>query len=277
MTQLNPAIELDSLDSENPLLFSIFTLVTNKEQYQEMLNSYQEAGFNGTNTEFLYTDNSETNKHDAFTGTRRFFNVAKGKYLILSHQDILLHDHKLPQLQQVISEMDQYDPDWAILGNAGGIAPGKLAVRITDYPYGENITIGKLPAKVSCVDGNFMLIKREANIGLSRELQGFHFYDIDLCLLADIMGYSTYVVNFHLHHAGGESVRNVGKKADESSPFTFNNQRKKFILKYQRALVPRWMQTTCTMMHLSGSKLRNQLLNHKHIFSIQKRIHRWFK
>ncbi|MCW9023539.1 MAG: hypothetical protein OQK73_02545 [Gammaproteobacteria bacterium] len=277
MNTFSPAVEIDSIKEKNTPSFSVFSLVTDHEQYRDMLKSYLEAGFTIENTEFFYVDNSNTNKHDAYTGTRNFFNIARGKYLILSHQDILLHDHKRPQLEQVITEMDQLDPNWAILGNAGGIVPGKLAVRITDYPYGENVTIGNLPAKVTCVDGNFMLIKREAHIGLSRDLRGFHFYDIDLCLLADIMGYSSYVVDFHLHHAGGESVRGVGKKADESSPFTFNNLRKSFIKKYQRAFAPRWIQTTCTMMHISGSRLRNQLLNHKHIFSVQKRIHRWFK
>ena len=115
MNKFNPAIELDSFEELSAPIFSVFTLVTDYSQYTDMLNSYQKSGFTSDNTEFFYVDNAEANKHDAFTGTKKFFNFARGKYLILSHQDIFLHDHKFPRLQQVIAEMDRHDPNWAIL------------------------------------------------------------------------------------------------------------------------------------------------------------------
>jgi len=271
------AIEIDDLpDKRNPV-FSICTLVTDKQRYDDMLASFHAAGFTDEDCEYLYIDNTALNKYDAYSGAHAFFNVARGQYIILCHQDLLLHDHKRDRLEDIIEEMDQIDPDWALLGNAGGIAPGKLAVRITDHFYGNNVTIGTLPARVYSLDENFIVIKREANITISKNLFGFHFYGTDLCLLADIIGYSAYVVDFHLHHICGDSARNVGIKFDESSPLSFNNLRKGLIAKYQNALAPRWLQTTCTMMFLSGSRLRNLLSNHKQAFSLQKRLHRWFR
>ncbi len=276
MREFGPAIDIDKHPVKFDKKFSICTLVTDKMQYSDMLNSFQMAGFSSDDCEFIYINNSVKNKYDAYSGIRALMNTARGEFIILCHQDILLHDDKRSDLDKIIMDMDCYDPAWALLGNAGGIAPGDLAVRITDHFYGDNFSKGILPARVYSLDEDFMVVKSEARIGVSKDMIGFHFYGTDLCLIADVMGYSAYVVDFHLHHVCGESARNVGVKADESSPLTFNNLRIKFIKKYQRAFRVRWIQTTCTIMYLSGSKFYNKILNHKHIFSVRKRIHRWF-
>ncbi len=272
---MNKAIEIDAYDVDHGIDFSICSLVTNKQQYSEMLTSFEQAGFSGDRCEFIYIDNSNSNKYDAYDGLNHFLQLAKGKYIILCHQDLLLHDHGVDHLERVIDEMDSLDEQWAVLGNAGGVVPGKLAIRITDPFYGENTKLGSFPAQVGGLDENFILVKRSANLALSRDVGGFHMYGTDLCVIADVLGYHAYAVDFHLHHVCGEVLKGVGRKTVET-PMSFNSVRQRFVRKYQRAFRSRWLQTTCTIVYLSGSRIGSVFGNRKLSFSIMKRIHRLF-
>ena len=55
-----------------------------------MVESFRTAGFTAGDTEFLYVDNSDQNALDAFAAYNLFLRVAKGRYIILCHQDIIL-------------------------------------------------------------------------------------------------------------------------------------------------------------------------------------------
>ncbi len=151
------------------------------------------------------------------------------------------------ELEARLDELEALDPLWAVAGNAGGIAPGRLAIRITD-PHGANRRVGTLPAKVMSLDENFMVVKQSARLSFSRDLTGFHFYGADLCLVADVLGYSTYVIDFHLEHLSG------GMK-DAS----FAVMERAFCAKWGRAFRPRFMQTTCSLISLTGDSLSRMI------------------
>lgn len=244
----------------SPLRYSICTLVNKIDQYEELKQSFQHAGFQEETCEYLFIDNSQSNQCDAFEAMNLFLQEAVGEYVILCHQDVRLHDHKLAELDQAIGDVTRCDPNWAVLGNAGGVAPGRLAIRITD-PKGTDTAWGPFPARVDAIDENFMVVKRSANLGLSRDLNGFHFYGTDLCIVADILGYSSWVIDFHLHHIGGESTKRGNQRSSFHSSYPIVRQ--SLIDKYQRAFRPRWLQNTGTIVHLSGSKVRRYLLNAK--------------
>ncbi len=268
------AVEIDEMKTPERPEFSVCTFVTDKNQYAGMLASFRNAGFGDDCCEYLYIDNTDSNKYSAYSGIHRFFRSAGGRYLIVCHQDIRLDFDHIDDLRRIIREMNRYDPDWAILGNAGGAAPGKIVVRITDRHYGKDAKIGHFPARVSSLDENFILVRTDAGIGISHDLSGFHMYGTDLCQIASVLGYSAYVVDFHLRHIGGESFGQIGKKTDES-PDGLYGIRSELIRKYTRAFRPRWIQSTCTVVHISGSSLRNFWANRKFIYSIRKRLHRW--
>lgn len=269
------SLEIDSYIKDDNPDYSICTLVTNKQQYIDMLESIKNAGFTEERCEFLYIDNTEKNKYDAYSGVKQFFNIAKGKYIILCHQDLVFHKDKIDKLDNVIEEISRKDPNWALLGNAGGTVPGQQAYLLTEFD-GNHLERGKLPFKVNSLDENFILVKKSANIGISNDLHGFHMYGTDLCMIANILGYACYVVDFHLWHLGGASTE-APKIKGQHATNTFDTMRKKIIDKYQRVFSPRFIQTTCTIFYVSNSKIKNFLFNNKHIFSIQKRKNKWFK
>ena len=255
---MNNAIEIDTFNDQK--LFSVCTLVTDIEEYSQMKDSFHLAGFNNENSEFIYIDNSSFNKYDGYDGLNRFLTVAQGKYIILCHQDIVLKFDTIETLTARIEEMNTVDSNWALLGNAGYRDFNRVALRITD-PYGDSRNFGPFPAKVVSLDENFIIAKKSANLALSNDMKGFHLYGTDLCLIASILGFSAYVIDFHLYHKSGGTCGT-----------NFYGVKKELIQKYQRALSAKYVRTPCTNLFLSNCRLLNYVLNKKIMYSVKKRF-----
>jgi hypothetical protein len=242
-----------------PVRYSICTLVSNIKQYSVMQKSYVERGFRGPDCEFLYLDNTETNRFDAYTGLNIFLRAARGTYVVMCHQDVELIEGDVTRLDAVIAELDKLDPAWGLFGNAGGMKNGRLAIRISDR-WGENQHIGgPFPIRVTCLDENFIVVRHDANLAVSGDLAGFHLYGTDLTLVAERLGYHAYVVDFHLRHHGSGNI-------DES----FLAIREALINKHNEASRTRWLTTTCTQMLLSGSTTLHWLTSPRRIQQLVK-------
>jgi hypothetical protein len=229
--------------------FSVCTLVNDWKQYEEMTESFLVHGFDREDCEFIYIDNMTENRLDGFSGINRFLSLRRAVYLVLCHQDVRLVDDGRAELEAIIDEMNTRDPAWAVLGNAGGIAPGKLAIRISD-PHGERQHRGELPVRTCGLDENFLVVRTDANLGLSCDLSGFHLYAADLCLHAQLLGRTCYVVNFHLRHLSpGKGDASFFRGVDA------------FVSKYRRAFAPRWVTTPSAVMFLTANSLVGALLN----------------
>lgn len=248
--------------------FSICTLVSNFEQYNEMRKSFSCNGFLDEDCEFLFVNNRFSNKLDAYEAINLFLSIAQGRYIIICHQDVILHTDDRAVLLERIAELERCDPNWGLLGNAGGRNFNEYSIRISD-PHGTDIRRGgPFPAPVMSLDENFILVRASANLTVSRDIGGFHLYGTDLCLIASILGYSAYVIDFHLkHYSGGDS----GSKTDTHF-HSFTQSRRRFIAKYQRALAPRWLNTTCTRMYLSGNRLRNAICNLRMVIRMKRKF-----
>jgi hypothetical protein len=243
----------DIAASASEIVYSICTLVTRSDEYLEMVASFERLGFGGDDCEFLYLDNTPENKFDGYAGTNIFLNVARGTYIILCHQDITLVDDDRPKLDAVLQQLTRADENWAVCGNAGGAYLGRLVVRISD-PYGKNRKIGQFPAQVCSVDENFIVVRRSARLALSSDLHGFHFYGTDLCLIADILGHSCYVIDFHLMH------KSAGSR-DEA----YFSAKRRFAEKYRKAFRPRFVQTASTFIYVSGRASLWRWLNRRFV------------
>jgi hypothetical protein len=246
---LDACKEIDSLPRSSEFAYSICVVANNLSEYATLVESFRAHGFSISDCEYIYVDNSRKNKYDAYAAYNSFLVRAKGEYVILCHQDIVLIGDGRRELDSIVAGMNLADPKWAILGNAGRMADGRSCACISD-PHGENRRVGRLPARVCSVDENFIVVRRSANLALSSDLSGFHLYGADLCLMGSMLGYNSYVVAFHLRHKSGGS-------ADQS----FFVARKAMIAKYESALRSRWIHTPSTILFISASRMLNRTLN----------------
>jgi hypothetical protein len=244
---INNSKEINQIGSE--CKYSICTLVTDISEYEKMINSFQKKGFEKKNTEFLYINNINNNQYDAYSGLNHLLNTAVGEYVILCHQDILLNFDNETVLNDCLSILNDKDNNWALAGNAGGDSHTRYR-RITD-PHGTS-NIGNFPQKVKSLDENFIIVNTKNRIALSGNLNGFHMYGTDMCIIADILGYTSYVINFHLQH------NSAGNK-DKS----FYQAEKELTKKYQRSSKSRFIKSTCTKLFISPSNILTSLFNTK--------------
>lgn len=235
--------------------YSICTLITNEDEYQVMLDSFRKKGFNDTNTEFIYIDNISMNTFDAYSGINHMLNISTGQYIILCHQDVVIRYDDESILFERLLQLDKKDKNWALAGNAGGIDLRHTAAIITD-PNGTIIR-GRFPQRVKSLDENFIIVNQCNRIAASGDLTGFHLYGADLCLIADILGYSSYVIDFHLLHKSKGDINQ-----------SFFDCKKSLIQKYNRSLRSRYIRTTCTRFFLSKSRFYSSLFNKKRILNI---------
>ncbi len=253
-------------ETEYPFQFTICTLVTDHLEYDEMKTSCIAAGFGEDDCEYLIIDNSSENSIDAYKGLNLFLQKAQGKYIIICHQDILMHDDKRSVLDNCIIELNSRDPKWGIIGNAGRVNMKYMASNLTRGTTGETIIEKDAPIRVMTVDENFILVKNEANLTLSADLKGFHMYGADLCLIADILGFHSYVVKFNLTH-----------KSDGNLDNTFKKARKDFVLKYSKVLRSRFMASTAARFYIGPKKLKRNLFNTSFFLFFIRQYDKFFK
>lgn len=220
--------------------YTIGTLVTDWDQFQEMRDSFIREGFSTNDCEFITVDNSGgVTAMDAFRGNNYILNQARGQYVILCHQDVRLRFDTRKTLDNQLNKLTKLDPAWGLAGNAGGIEPNKLALRITDpFGYNQNVN-GPFPVKTQTLDGNFMVVRNGFRLGFSHDLQGFHFYDADICLHAELMGLGVYVIDFHLQHLSAGNT-----------DATFYANRQTFVEKWTHKLRKRPLQLTTTLIQV---------------------------
>jgi hypothetical protein len=219
--------------------FTIGTLVTDRSLCAAMKASFEAGGF-VDEVEWIEIDNTGRQQTDAYAGLNQVLNRASGEYIILCHQDLLLLDQGRNVLEQRLRELTETDPHWGVAGNAGGAAPRHIVRRITDK-HGENQRVGTFPHRVMSLDENFMVVRREARLAFSRDLTGFHFYGTDICLVADILGHSAWVIDFHLKHLGSGATGAA-----------FAESERAFRQKWSGALRDRAIQTPSAFVTLSG-------------------------
>ncbi|HEX8545754.1 MAG TPA: hypothetical protein VF691_02270 [Cytophagaceae bacterium] len=250
------AIEIDNYPSKT-ITYSVCTLVSDHVEYGLMVKSFIDAGFDLSSTEFIYIDNTKSNKYDAYQGLNKSIVTSRGEYIILCHQDIELRFDKRDILEERIKEVEALDPNWGIISNAGGVHLKKTIERISHVDH--ELNEGPFPCLVKSVDENFMLIKRSSNLGFSSDLRGFHMYGTDICILANILGYNAWVIDFHLFH-----------KSNGNMNESFFNSRNALIKKYNHAFRPRYIRSTCTRMFISGNRMVVFLMNTKVMVFIYK-------
>lgn len=237
MRQFEFLREIGSLPAPD-IDYSICSLVTDHALYGQMVASFIEAGFAPDRCEYLYADNTGGNGADGYRGLNRMIAAARGRIVLMVHQDVLAVD-RIERLDAVLDALDQTAPDWAVAGNAG-FDP-------TQWSYLRTLTEsdlvapqGNLPARQAIsLDENLLILRRDALLGFSHDLCGFHLYGTDLVLQAVVRGRTAWVVDFHVEHLGRGKI-------DQS----FVAARDALERKYRAVFARRTLRTPITWLEL---------------------------
>ena len=235
-------------------LFSICTIVTDMQEYEEMKKSFEGSCFT-ENCEYLIADNTSGNQFSAYVAIAGFLKQSNAQYLIIVHQDVRCIDNK-ETLIRCLQGLTQVDTKWAMCGNAGSTGYHEVIYYLNNA--GKEMFASGLPARVTSLDENLLIINRNTNLTLSADLTGFHLYGTDLCLVADFLGYTCYVIPFKVKHLSLGNIEDL------------NYYKKGFIRQYGRKLRSRFIETTCTKFYLSNSVWKNTFFNYRKVFSLIK-------
>ena len=230
-----------SFGRTRPKKFSICSLVQSEERYKTVVNSAISANFSVDNCEFIAIDNREGPKYDGYTWIREVITESTGDYIVFTHDDIEFTNDGFQELFDRLEELERHDPTWMIAGVAGGpykstSSKKDVVYRISDM-HGTGRRVGNFPHRVETLDECFFVMKRDRFVVPSINLSGFHFFGSDLCLLAEVMGGSAYVIDFLLTHHG-----------DGARDITFRTGKRRLKAKYSPFFPDRILHTTTTII-----------------------------
>lgn len=217
--------------------------------------------------------NNQDNKYTIFEAYQKGVETAKGQTLIFMHEDIIF---RTKDWGKIVSETLQREKV-AISGNIGGHIINETSLSWTSSGYysgqvyqidgAESIfydhSVQKLGDEVVAIDGMFFAIhKKLFDDGTLRwdckTYNGFHFYDLDICMQAQKAGYKVIVTPIILeHHSKGsfnesfyESCVQFHKKWDNYLPIVSPSISSKDLkVAYQKSL-----EKTCAL----GSRYAQQ-------------------
>jgi hypothetical protein len=217
------------MNNPTGLPICIFTFVTNRALYEDMVQSFVDAGFGSEKAIFIELRDDKAEPYSMLT---HLIETHDDPFFVMCHQDVRLDQgHGYEELLGTITALDEIDPLWAVAGNAGGRRNLQLARTLTD-PWGGRSS-DKFPARVHTLDENFLIVRTRTGFGCSTGLNGFHLYGPDLCLNAIAAGRTVYVVDFRLRHLSkGNRESNEYK---ECVARYIEHWRGRYVIRYLRA------------------------------------------
>lgn len=203
--------------------FHICTLVSKKDQYEQMKKSLLAAGFDEDRCRYTVLDNSSGNNHEPYSAINWQLDNTKEKYLIFCHQDLIFDQgHGIDELLRLIDDIAKDNPRWAILGNAGMTDTLAPVIRLSDSDGFHDV--GPCPSRVQSLDENFLVFKSGTTVRCSKEISGFHLYGTDLCLNASLKKLTCHVIDFHLTHLSSGNLNEDFYKIEEALRNLWNHR-----------------------------------------------------
>ena len=126
----------------------------------------------------------------------------EAEYVIFAHQDVYFPPDWHMQLSRAIAEVEEIDPNWAILAPFGMCA--KTNTHIGDvWSSGVGRRIGTpvtVPQPAQTVDELVIVMRRSAGLRFDAGLPGYHLYGTDLVQMAQAAGKGVYVAALPVVH-----------------------------------------------------------------------------
>jgi hypothetical protein len=200
---------LSNFKRKSPI-FSIVTLVNNKEQYTNFLNDLKKQTFKGK-FEIVALPNFNNEYASASEALNIGKDLSEGKYVIYCHQDLRVPDYWLKKMSLIINTID--DTSLGFIGMAGVSylddprqLDGAIYLSNTNVNNIKNSDVYKNMLgdkfEVQTLDELCIIGKRDSKYRFDEtNFNHYHWYGADICMQAIIDGKKNYAINsdcFHL-------------------------------------------------------------------------------
>lgn len=126
---------------------------------------------------------------DLFSFINKIIEEETDDYVLLCHDDVVLPENIAEKAESAVTSANLSfgEQNWGVLGNAGIEVISKRAVTYLSDPHTEMLPPATTtPMIAESIDGNIMLLNlkniRKNKIHFPPQLQGFHLYDLILCM-----------------------------------------------------------------------------------------------
>jgi hypothetical protein len=126
---------------------------------------------------------------------------AANDLIVFCHQDILLPEPWLSQIECALRHLEGHDPKWGVLGSYGKTQDGRGWGHV--YSSGRDVIGEPLerPVPVQTLDEIVLILRKSSGLRFDDSLPHFHFYGTDICLRAAQKGMKSYAVSaFCIHN-----------------------------------------------------------------------------
>jgi hypothetical protein len=140
-----------------------------------------------------------------FDSAARAYNDAVDKsindLMVFCHQDIVLPQSWLLQLQRALDSLEVLDPAWGVLGCFGATQDGNFWGHAYSSGLGVLGEPFQAPARVQTLDEIVLILRKSSGLRFDESLPHFHLYGADICLRAAKRRMKSYAVSaFCIHN-----------------------------------------------------------------------------
>ena len=121
--------------------------------------------------------------------------------IVFAHQDMILPNLWLDDLEKALAHLEKNDPNWGVLGCYGETL--QSGGRGYIYTSGRGIlgTPFEHPTPVNTLDETVLILKRSSGLRFDNTLPSFHMYGVDICMAAAKRGMRSYAISaFCIHN-----------------------------------------------------------------------------
>jgi hypothetical protein len=117
------------------------------------------------------------------------------------HQDIILPEHWMSDLERALGYLEEDDPKWGVIGSYGETRDDNGR----GYIYSSGLGImGRSflrPAQVQTLDEIVLILRKSSGLRFDERLPNFHMYGTDICMAAEDSGRKNYAISaFCIHN-----------------------------------------------------------------------------
>jgi 2-polyprenyl-3-methyl-5-hydroxy-6-metoxy-1,4-benzoquinol methylase len=125
---------------------------------------------------------------------------ATGEIVVFCHQDIIFPSSWVDNLCSQIYLVEKSCKEWGVLGLFGITLCGSYSGHVIDLQGHSRFM--PLPQKAQSLDELCLIIKKNSGLKFDERLGGFHFYGGDLCLEAEVKGFTNFAIDACVKHLG---------------------------------------------------------------------------